>query len=214
MAPSIGKPAAREQTPEVSQAQYVERELMRRAQAGERESYSKLFELCRERIFGMAYTLLHHGPEAEDCVQETFLRGLEKLSSYRGTSSPNAWFAAIALNICRHRFRDAKRDAGRATEAKLESGRPVGRPRTRAVVSRIAQKEHGRLIAIALGALTDSQREVFVLRYEQELSYEEIGGILGMKSGGARALAHRAKAVLREELGAQVWDKAANQFKD
>jgi len=192
----------------------LERDLMARAKAGDRESYSRLFELCRNRIYGLAYTLLHHAAEADDCVQDTFLKGLEKLSTYRGESSPHAWFAAIALNLCRHRFRDGKRDPAAVPAPKLDSGRRVARPRTRAVVSKIAQKEHGRLIAIALGVLTESQREVFALRFEEELSYEEIGQILGMKPGAARALAHRAKAALREELGPQVWDSAANDFKE
>jgi len=187
---------------------------MARAKAGDRESYSRLIDLCQDRIYGLAYTLLHHAAEADDCVQETFLKGLEKLSTYRGESAPNAWFAAIALNLCRHRFRDRKRDPSAASAKKLESGHRVARPRSRAVVSKLAQKEHGRLIAIALGALTDSQREVFALRYEQDLSYEEIGQILGLKTGAARALAHRAKAALREELGPQVWDSAANDFKE
>jgi RNA polymerase sigma-70 factor (ECF subfamily) len=187
---------------------------MARANAGDRESYSRIFELCRDRIYGLAYTLLHHAAEADDCVQDTFLKGLEKLSTYRGESSPHAWLGAIALNLCRHRFRDGKRDPAAVSAQKLDSGHRVARPRTRAVVSKIAQKEHGRLIAIALGALTQPQREVFALRYEEELSYEEIGQILGLKAGAARALAHRAKAVLREELGPKVWDAAANHFKD
>jgi RNA polymerase sigma-70 factor (ECF subfamily) len=187
---------------------------MARANAGDRESYSRIFELCQKRIYGLAYTLLHHAAEADDCVQETFLIGLEKLSTYRGESSPHAWFAAIALNLCRHRFRDGKRDPAAVPAQKLDSGHRVARPRTRAVVSKLAQKEHGRLIAIALGALTQPQREVFALRYEEELSYEEIGQILGLKTGAARALAHRAKAVLREELGPRVWDSAANDFKE
>jgi len=192
----------------------LERELMERAKAGDRPSYSRLFDLCQDRIYRLAYTLLHHGAEADDCVQETFLRGLEKISTYRGDAAPNAWFAAIALNLCRHRFRDGKRGPAAASEMNLESGHRVGRPRTRAVISKISQQENGRLIAIALGALTESQREVFALKYEDELSYEEIGQILGMKPGAARALAHRAKAALRKELGAQVWDDAASHFKD
>jgi len=192
----------------------LERDLLQRAKAGDRESYSRLFDLCRDRIYRLAYTLLHHAAEADDCVQETFLKGLQNLFTYRGESAPNAWFAAIALNVCRHRIRDRKRGAAGIPEKNFESGRRVGRPRTRGVISKIAQQEDGRLIAIALGALTDSQREVFALKYEEELSYEEIGLILGMKPGAARALAHRAKAALREVLGPRVWDAAANRFKD
>ena len=57
-----------------------------------------------------------------------------------------------------------------------------------------------RLLAIAMGYLTESQREVFLLHYDQNLSYEDIGQILDMRPGAARALAHRAKANLRRRL--------------
>ena len=60
-------------------------------------------------------------------------------------------------------------------------------------------------VSLALGFLTDAQREVMALRYEQSLDYDNIAEILGIRSGAARALAHRAKATLLEKLGSEVW---------
>ena len=177
---------------------------MNRARAGDALAYGGLFELHRERIYRMAYAMLHDSDAAEDCVQETFANGLANLSSYRGESEPKAWFTAIALNLCRHRVRDWKHAPGAAADHALESGRRAGRPRTRGVISRLAQQEDRRLLAIALGFLTEPQREVFILHYDQDLSYEEIGVILSIRPGSARALAHRAKATLREKLGSEL----------
>ena len=56
-----------------------------------------------------------------------------------------------------------------------------------------------------MGFLTEAQRVVFILHYDQGLSYDEIGEILGLRAGAARALAHRAKANLREKLGSEIW---------
>jgi RNA polymerase sigma-70 factor (ECF subfamily) len=181
-----------------------ERELMSRARAGDAVAYGELFEVHRERIHRMAYAMLHDQGAAEDCVQDTFARGWESLSTFRGESAPRAWFTAIALNFCRHRVRDRKHAPDRAGDHALESGRRAGRPRTRGVISRIAQKEDRRLLTIALGFLTETQREVFILHYDQDLSYEEIGDVLGMRPGAARALAHRAKETLREKLGTEL----------
>ena len=181
-----------------------ERDLMSRARSGDAAAYGTLFEANRERIHRMAYAMLHDQGAAEDCVQETFAKGWEKLPSFRGESAPRAWFTAIALNLCRHRVRDWKHDPAGAADHDLESGRRAGRPRTRGVISRISQKEDRRLLTIALGFLTESQREVFILHYDQDLSYDEIGDILGMKPGAARALAHRAKETLREKLGTEA----------
>jgi RNA polymerase sigma-70 factor (ECF subfamily) len=182
-----------------------EREFMTRALAGDTEAYGDLFEMCQPKIFRMAYGILHDNAAAEDAVQETFLKGLDRISTYRGDSAPRAWFASIALNVCRHRIREGKHLESGVTDRTLEGGRRIFRPRTRAAASRAVQHEDHRLLAIAMGFLTESQREVFLLHYDQGLSYDEIGEILGLRAGAARALAHRAKANLREKLGSEIW---------
>jgi RNA polymerase sigma-70 factor (ECF subfamily) len=182
-----------------------ERELMTRAQAGDTEAYGDLFEACQPKIFRLAYGILHDTAAAEDAVQETFLKGLDRISTYRGDSVPRAWFASIALNVCRHRIREGKHLESGVGDQTLERGRRIFRARTRAAASRAVQHEDHRLLAIAMGFLTESQREVFLLHYDQELSYDEIGEILGLRAGAARALAHRAKVNLRDRLGSDVW---------
>lgn len=179
--------------------QDLERSLMTRALAGDTDAYGQLFEMCRPRVHRMAYSILHDSASADDVVQEAFLRGLDRISTYRGESAPRAWFLSIALNVCRHRLRESKHLEG-ANDRTLEAGRRIFRPRTRAVASKVIQQENHRLLAIAMGYLTDSQREVFLLHYDQNLSYEDIGQILDMRPGAARALAHRAKANLRKRL--------------
>ena len=69
----------------------------------------------------------------------------------------------------------------------------------------VVQQENIRLRAVTLGFLTEAQREVFILHYDQGLAYEEIAQIVGIRPGAARALAHRAKAALRDKLGSEVW---------
>lgn len=182
-----------------------ERELMARALRGDTEAYGELFEMCQPRIFRMAYAILHDSAAADDAAQETFLRGLDKIASYRGEAAPRAWFSSIALNVCRHRLREGKHLEAGATDRTLESGKRLFRPQSRAAASRAVQRENHRLLAIALGFLTESQREAFLLHYDQELSYDDIGEILGIRAGAARALAHRAKANLRSRLGSDDW---------
>jgi len=179
--------------------QDLERTLMTRALGGDTGAYGQLFEMCRPRVHRMAYSILHDSASADDVVQEAFLRGLDRISTYRGESAPRAWFLSIALNVCRHRLRESKHLEG-ANDRTLEADRRIFRPRTRAVASKVIQQENHRLLAIAMGYLTDSQREVFLLHYDQNLSYEDIGQILDMRPGAARALAHRAKANLRKRL--------------
>ena len=66
------------------------------------------------------------------------------------------------------------------------------------------RREEDRLLTVALGYLTEGQREVFVLHYVDGLPYEDLGKILNLRPGAARALAHRAKATLQKKLGANM----------
>jgi RNA polymerase sigma-70 factor, ECF subfamily len=183
----------------------LDRRLMAKALTGDLRAYGDLIERHHERLHRLSYGILHDLAAAEDAVQETFLKALDRIASYRGESAPQAWLTAIALNVCRHRIRDGKREPAGVEHRTLEGGRQVQRPRSRAAASRAAQHEHSRLLAIAMGYLTEAQREAFLLHYDQGLPYEEVGQILGIRPGAARALAHRAKASLREHLGDEGW---------
>jgi RNA polymerase sigma-70 factor (ECF subfamily) len=183
----------------------LERDLMRQAMAGSAEAYGRLFEIYRPAIYRLAYGMLHDAAAAEDAAQETFLKGLDKISSFRGECTPKGWLISIGINECRHRLRELRWGVEQAGDRTLDAGKRLWRPRTKGAVSKAVQREDHRLLAIAMGYLTDSQREVFLLHYAQGLDYDEIGQILGIRSGAARALAHRAKASLRDKLGSEVW---------
>lgn len=173
--------------------------LMERARQGDRESYGKLFQRQAPGIWQMAYLILHNAEAAEDAVQETFTAGMEHLADFRGESEPRAWFCAIALNVCRQMIRRRQVRESRADTSALEAGRPQGPPK-RGVLTSLLRHETSRRLAIALGFLTDAQREVFVLHHVEDLPFEEIAKITGRRPGALRALAHRARLILREKL--------------
>lgn len=174
-------------------------ELMESARQGDREAYGTLFQRHAPSIWQMAYLILHDSETAEDAVQETFTSGLVHLADFRGEAGPKAWFCAIALNACRQGIRRRQIREGLAPISALEAARPYGVPR-RGVLTSLLRHETSRRLAIALGFLTDLQREVFVLHYVEGLSFEEIAPITDRKAGALRALAHRARSILRERL--------------
>lgn len=177
--------------------------LMERAAGGDRVAYAGIIERYRERIRRVSYLMLHDGSAADDVAQETFTRGLERVDAYRAKGEPLNWFYAIALNLCRQNFRNSKRHAQRATTKVLDTGRRIRSPR-RGILTSLIRRETRLALAVALGYLTDRQRETFILHYVEELPYDEIGGILGVSAGAARALSHRAREVLREHLGEYI----------
>ncbi|HZE96879.1 MAG TPA: RNA polymerase sigma factor [Planctomycetota bacterium] len=178
-----------------------ELELLELAKKGDKDAYGKLFEGYADRIRRMATLVLPPHFSPEDVVQETFVRGMTRLESYRGEGDLCSWLVTIAINICRHLVRSPKRKMELTCQESLDREHHYGRVRSRGVVTKAVQKEDNRLLRIAMGYLTEAQREVFVLHYQDGLAYEDIGRILDMRAGAARALAHRAKATLRDRLG-------------
>jgi RNA polymerase sigma-70 factor (ECF subfamily) len=176
-----------------------DRALMRRATAGDRDAYARLFERHSARVLRMAYLLLHDLPAAEDAVQETFARGLAGLSAYRGEAKPGVWLYSIGLNVCRETLRKEGAREDLVAPGTLERARKPGKP-ARGVLTSLMRRETAARLAIALGHLTDLQREVFVLHYVEELPYESVARLLDISVVGARGLAHRAKRTMRSKL--------------
>ena len=176
-----------------------DRRLMERAAKGDRAAYADLFQHHAGRLQRMAYLILHDQGSAEDAMQEAFTRGLDRIQTWRGDAKPDVWLYSIALNVCRQHLRkDSVREAS-AAPGDLEGGRRPGRS-PRGVFTSVVRRETSRHLAIALGFLTDLQREVFVLHYVEGLPYDAIAPMLGVSVVGARGLAHRAKEVLRAKL--------------
>lgn len=169
-----------------------DRALMARSKAGDRGAYAELFARHADRIWHSAYFLLHDRWGADDVLQETFTRGLSEIGGYRGEAEPAAWLGMIGLNLCRRALRDVKRHAQAAEAPALETGRKPGR-RPRGVLTSVLRRETERQLVLALGYLTEAQREVFVLHYVEELPFKEIAAMLDTSVNAALALAHRAR---------------------
>src|SRR6185295_18922917 len=178
--------------------------LMHHASSGEMTPYAVLFRRHADRIWRMAYMILHSTSMAEDVVQETFTQGLSHIRSYRGEAEPRTWFSSIALNLCRHILRDRKKEAQLAGTEKLDQGVRPHQPRARGALTSAIRREGNRMLTVALGYLTEAQREVFVLHYIDDLPYDDVARILNIRAGAARALAHRAKLMLQKRLGVSL----------
>lgn len=180
-------------------AKESDRELMAKAQAGDVKAFGSLFRRCSPGIWQMAYLLLHSADSAEDVVQETFMRAFEHVADFRGESEPKSWLSAIALNACRLMIRKKSTGVITAETSKLDQGNSMAAPR-RGVLTSLLRRETSRRLALALGFLTEPQREVFVLHYVEGLPYEEVAKLMDTTAGAARALSQRARTILQEKL--------------
>jgi RNA polymerase sigma-70 factor (ECF subfamily) len=142
-------------------------------------------------LFGVAYRLTGNAHDAEDLVQETFLRAYRAFDRFEPGSNARAWLYTILGRVRTDLFRRAKRRP--RTVELVDEGPAVDAPQD-ALASGREDLER------ALRALPEAFREAVVLRDVQELSYAEIGEALGIPVGTVMSRIHRGRALLRAAL--------------
>lgn len=173
-----------------------DRDLAERARQGDRGAFHEIVESHKEQVYYLALGLTRHPEDAEDMVQETFLKAYRSLGRFRGQSKLSSWLYRIAVNVChdaRRRRADAEPlDAAAHDEA---DAHPASNPERLAASDRLR-----RAIDRAVLALTPAERSVFVLRHHQELSTRETARVLRRAEGTVKNLLFRALRKLRREL--------------
>jgi RNA polymerase sigma-70 factor, ECF subfamily len=180
-----------------------DRELMTRMAGGDQESLSELMRRHHQRLFRIAFGYVRDAHDAQEVVQETFVKAFRSAARWDGSAEVAPWLTRIAINESIDRYRRARRR--RAVEEPLApEGAHDGRwtaegpsPERRM----LGQELRARLDA-ALLALPERQRAIFVLRHYQGLELSEIAGALDMRLGTVKSGLHRALERLRELLAA------------
>lgn len=173
-----------------------------RARAGDREAFRELVERHSHRVFQLAYRLTGNEEDAEDVVQDTFLRAYRGLSRFEERAQFLTWLYRIASNcamdLARRRPLRADRvdvlDESRPV-ASGEAGDSIPDPERRALAS-----ETGRRVAAALTRLSPMERTAFVLRHFEGRPIAEIAQTLQVRAGAAKNCVFRAVSKLRREL--------------
>lgn len=163
----------------------TDEELADRFRAGEKHtSFSMLVERYQKRIYFSARRMVNGDhDEADEIAQETFVKAYEALANFRGESKFYTWLYRIMMNSVIYRGRKQKaRKTVSIDEVKDVLEASVGRPH-----DDLERSETKRLIEEAIATLPPKQREVFMLRFYDELPYEEIATIVGTSVGGLKA---------------------------
>lgn len=182
-------------------------EAVRGAQDGDPAAFDRLIEAFSRRIFGFLYRVTGSAHEAEDLMQEVFLRVVRRIGAYRDSGRFEAWIFRIAANLARDRVRRLGRTPIVASGGRVEAGVGPRVPEEFAAVSAEAdaglrRREELDALSAALEVLPEAEREVIMLRHFSQMSFKEIAEITGSPLGTALARAHRGLARLRELMGA------------
>jgi RNA polymerase sigma factor (sigma-70 family) len=174
--------------------------LVAAARAGESAAFDELVRRHRPRLVRVAALLTGDADEAESLAQEALSRAYSQLGEFDLARPFGPWLHGIALNLCRNHLRDRARRARPVPPEQLgEAAAPEGR--RQGVLSGILRKEAGDRALRAIGLLPEALREAFVLHFIEGLDYAEAGEITGVAAGTLRVRAHRARTLLRADLG-------------
>lgn len=168
-------------------------DLMRRVQEGEMVSYNTLVNRYKDRLFNVLYRMLSSEDEANDLLQETFLRVWQHKMSYDFRFAFSTWIYTIALNLARNELRRRKKikfldifDFADKLAAKEEKKDTSSNLKT--------------LLEVEMKRLPEKYKTAFLLRDVDNLSYEEIAQVLGVPLGTVKSRVNRARAILRTRL--------------
>jgi RNA polymerase sigma-70 factor (ECF subfamily) len=182
--------------------------LVQRVREGEREAFYLLVGRYERPLYRTALAITRNPADAEDVVQETFLRAFEHLAQFRGEAKFQTWLTQIALNTARMRVRKnhgalwESLDEPRATEEGVLP-RDVREWRENPE-QQLSREEIEKLLHQAMKGLPAGYREVLALRDMQLLSTQETAEVLGLTVANVKTRLLRARLQLRERLAAHL----------
>jgi RNA polymerase sigma-70 factor (ECF subfamily) len=165
-----------------------------RAQRGERQAFGLLVHRYQDRAYSLALNVLHHPQDAQDAVQQTFLRAWQKRGDYSDKWPFRAWFFRILTNVCTDEYRRRRRRVFVPADT-LESI-----PASDSPERNNEGMERSRTPNRALEKLPAEARVVLALCYMKGLSYGEIARIRGVSVNTVKSRLCRAKELLRPYL--------------
>jgi RNA polymerase sigma-70 factor, ECF subfamily len=171
------------------------RELVGRAQKGDRTALEELYLIHFDRIYSYLHVSVGNRPDAEDLTTQTFVKMLESIGKFRWQSAPfSAWLFRIAHNLAIDHFR-----ANRRWQPEEEVPEPAPDESTSAEAN--ALQSIGRKSMLELiEDLSHEQQQVLTLKFVFNFSNAEAATILGKTEGAIKSLQHRALASLQKQL--------------
>ena len=175
--------------------------LVWKAREGDFSAFEKLFERHRDLVYRYAYQMAPRRDDAEDIVQEAFIKAYQNLKRYRDEAKFTTWLLRITANLGTDRARMYNR------RKSLEEREAAGSLTWMTVgnysedpIDNIEQEERRALLRDAIAALPDHHKNAIVFRDIQEMEYDDIAEFFGCSVGGAKLRVLRARRALRDRL--------------
>jgi len=178
------------------------RQLVERAQQGDREALEELYLIHFDRIYSYLHMTVGNKHDAEDLTTQTFLKMLESIGKFRWQSAPfSAWLFRIAHNLSMDHFRSRRR-----WQPEEEVPEPIGSEEPSAELA--AMQSIGRQSMLELiERLSPEQQQVLTLKFVFNFANADVAKILDKTEGAIKSLQHRALASLQKQLAHEQQEK-------
>jgi len=193
-----------------------ESELVSRAQAGEDEAFAELVARYQNKIHRLAKNITQNNEDAEDVLQETFLKAYSHLAGFQRNSRFYTWIVRIAVNEALMKLRKRRNDRTVPLDEPVDTGEEAV---TREIAvwednpeQRYSREEMQQILDEAVEDLKPDFRTVFALRDIEELSTEETAEALGISVPAVKSRLLRARLALREKLTRKFKRKGEDVF--
>ena len=178
-----------------------EEQLIRRAQQGDNSAFEQLLLAHQKKVYNLCLRMAANPDDALDLSQEAFIKAWRALGQYQFEASFSTWLFRLTSNVCIDFLRQKKRRQETSLTAELSLPDCAPLPEQQAITNETKIE-----LARAMGQLAPDHREILQLRVVEDLPYEQIADILGVRVGTVKSRLARARLSLRKIL------KAGNYF--
>ena len=200
-----------------AQGTAADMDIIQRVLAGDTASFELIMRRYNRRLFRIARSVLRNDADAEDVVQDAYIRAYEHLAGFEGTGAFPAWLSKIALNEALGRLRGADAasnqvsfdDPEESEEANYMANLITTLPSPE---QNAARGEVRHLLEAAIDALPDAYRMTFILCGVEEMSVAETADCLDVEPATVKTRYHRARNILRQQLSGLVDSTAGEAF--
>lgn len=184
-----------------------DQEIVALARDGREAAYRELVRRYERPVFALIFRMVRDRALAEDLAQDTFVKVLNALESYRPEYKFSSWIFKIANNVAIDQLRRRELDTlsldgapDARTQEEIEATALQATDRSETPLAELESRELGRLIEDAIARLRPEYRSCILLRHVEGRSYEEIAEMLDLPLGTVKTYIHRARLELRDHL--------------
>jgi len=189
-------------------------ELVRRAMAGSQEAFRLLVERHGRAVFTLVARMVRDDAIAEELAQDAFLKAFNGLRTYDPSFKFSNWILRIAHNVAIDHLRKVRPAVVSIDDADGGEADELVEARERSPFDHAVHGDLQRDLDLALARLRPEFRRLVVMRYLQDLSYEEIAEIVGLPLGTVKSHLHRARAALAKAMSEAGWAPGAGHPRD